>query len=149
MITLHKLLKKVNIVPSDLLVDPEIKNISFNSRDVDKGSLFLGLPGMNDDGTLEIYDWKRCKEIKKTNAFENAKTECISYMPNSNFWHYSLQLNTYKALIEKNYDKVVNGMYLVCLHPNNSNGNWLRFKVPNLSNEIADLFELRKQQLNN
>ena len=54
MITLHKLLKKVNIVPSDLLVDPEIKNISFNSRDVDKGSLFLGLPGINVDGGMYL-----------------------------------------------------------------------------------------------
>tara|TARA_B100001057_G_scaffold484234_1_gene562061 strand:+ start:4260 stop:5048 length:789 start_codon:yes stop_codon:yes gene_type:complete len=118
----------------------------------DKELRFAGSIDMifeNDDGTLEIYDWKRCKEIKKTNAFENAKTECISYMPNCNFWHYSLQLNTYKALIEKNYGKVVNGMYLVCLHPNNNNKNWLRFKVPDLSNEINDLFELRKQQLNN
>ena len=56
MINLHKLLKKVNIVPSDLLVDPEIKNISFNSRDVDKGSLFLGLPGMNVDGGIYWQD---------------------------------------------------------------------------------------------
>jgi len=56
MITLHKLLRKVNIVPSVLLVDPEIKNISFNSLDVDKGSLFLGLPGMNVDGGIYWQD---------------------------------------------------------------------------------------------
>ena len=35
-----------------------------------------------------IFDWKRSK-IKKTNSWESATTECINFMPNSNFWHYS------------------------------------------------------------
>ena len=45
----------------------------------------------NEDGTLSIYDWKRCKEIKKYNSFEKAKTECIKHLPNSNFGiiHYN------------------------------------------------------------
>ena len=51
------------------------------------------------DGTIDIYDWKRCKEIKKDNPWESATTECIKHLPNSNFWHYSLQLNTYKAIL--------------------------------------------------
>ena len=56
MITLHKLLKKVNVIHPILLADPEIEKISFNSLDVDKGSLFLGLPGMNVDGGLYWRD---------------------------------------------------------------------------------------------
>jgi len=56
MITLHKLLKKVNITAPVSLVDAEIQNISFNSRDVDKGSLFLGLPGMKVDGGIYWQD---------------------------------------------------------------------------------------------
>jgi len=100
-----------------------------------------------EDGALIIYDWKRCKEIKKINNFESAKTECISHLPNSNFWHYSLQLNTYKAIIEKNYGKKVKGMFLVCLHPNNKNESWLRFEVPDLQEDINSLFSLRLKKL--
>ena len=61
----------------------------------------------NPDGTLVIYDWKRSKEIKKTNFFENATTECINHLPASNFWKYSVQLNTYRTILERNYGKKV------------------------------------------
>tara|TARA_Y100001978_G_scaffold98680_1_gene88362 strand:- start:703 stop:2238 length:1536 start_codon:yes stop_codon:yes gene_type:complete len=56
MVTLHKLLKKVKVIPPLSLVDPEIKKISFNSKNVEKGSLFLGLPGMNIDGGIFWQD---------------------------------------------------------------------------------------------
>ena len=69
-------------------------------------------------------------------------------MPNSNFWHYSLQLNTYKAILEKNYDVTVKEMYLVCLHPENKNNSYQLFKVPDLQTEIQDLFNLRFEELN-
>jgi hypothetical protein len=98
----------------------------------------------HDDGMVSIYDWKRCKKIK-TKGFKNktSKTEIISHLPDSNFWHYALQLNTYKYLLEKNYSKVVKGMYLICLHPNNENKNYLKYKVPVLKDEIKDLMKLR------
>lgn len=101
----------------------------------------------NSDGTLLIYDWKRCKEIKKYNRYQSAKTECISYMPDSNYWHYSLQLNTYKYMLEKNYGEKVVGLYLVCLHPNNKNKSYLVYKVPELKTEIQELMELRKKMI--
>ena len=49
-IKLHKLLSLVGIVPTSRLINPEINNISFNSKEVEKGTLFLGLPGLNVDG---------------------------------------------------------------------------------------------------
>ena len=100
------------------------------------------------DGTLMIYDWKRCKEIKKTNAFgEFALTECISHLPDTNYWHYALQLNTYKAIIEAKYDKKVSRLCLVSLHPNLP--SYKIFNVPDLTTEINTLFALRKEQLEN
>ena len=95
---------------------------------------------------LIIYDWKRCKEIKENNSFkEFAITDCIKHLPDTNFWHYSLQLNTYKAILEAKYDKKVEAMYLVCLHPNLPTYQLLQ--VPDLSSEVAALFALRKKQL--
>ena len=98
-----------------------------------------------DDGTLQIYDWKRSKEIKKINFWKSAKTECINHLPDGNYWHYSLQLNIYKAILERNYGKKVTDLYLVVLHPNNN--TYKRIKVPILKQEIDDLFEHRKNEL--
>jgi ATP-dependent exoDNAse (exonuclease V) beta subunit len=100
----------------------------------------------NPDGTLQIYDWKRCKEIKKTNSFgASAVTECIAHLPDTNYWHYALQLNTYKTILERKYAKKVTALFLVGLHPNLPNYQLL--KVPDLRQEMADLFELRRAQL--
>lgn len=101
----------------------------------------------DENGVLKIYDWKRSKEIKKTNPWENATTECINHFPSSNFWQYCLQLNTYKSIIERNYGKKVDELCLVCLHPDNKNGNYLRIKVPILIDEIEDLKNYRLQML--
>ena len=49
-IKLHKLLEMVGIIPSLDLIDHEINNISFYSEEVQKGTLFLGMPGLNVDG---------------------------------------------------------------------------------------------------
>ena len=100
----------------------------------------------NPDGTLTIYDWKRCKEIKKTNSFGDfAITDCIAHLPDTNYWHYALQLNTYKTILERKYAKKVTALFLVGLHPNLPNYQLL--KVPDLRQEMADLFELRRAQL--
>jgi ATP-dependent exoDNAse (exonuclease V) beta subunit len=91
----------------------------------------------NPDGTLQIYDWKRCKEIKKINAWNKfSTTPELEDLPDTNFWHYTLQLNTYKTILEEKYGKKVTDMYLVCLHPNNSNNNFLRYKVPDLNDKL-------------
>lgn len=105
---------------------------------------------IDNDGKLHIYDWKRSKEIKKTNPWQSAKTECISHFPDSNFWHYSLQLNVYKAILERKYGfkNKVKSLCLVVLHPDNPNKNYMKVKVPILKDEIKDLIELRKKQLN-
>lgn len=100
----------------------------------------------NPDGTLLIYDWKRCKEIVKVNAYGGkALTPCIQHLEDTNFWHYALQLNTYKAIIEEKYGRKVVGLCLVCLHPNNA--DYQLIEVPFLVKELADLFAYRKQML--
>ena len=74
-----------------------------------------------------------------------SKTECIGHIPDLNFWHYALQLNTYKWILEKNYGKEINDLYLVCLYPNND--NYILFKVPNLQREIRDLMKTIKNNM--
>ena len=102
----------------------------------------------NPDGTLLIYDWKRCKEISHENGFgKTASTSCIRHLPDTNFWHYSLQLNMYKSILENKYDKKVVGLFLVCLHPDNPYKSYDRIEVPFLDKEMKDLIEFRRQEL--
>ena len=100
------------------------------------------------DGHLLIYDWKRSKEIVKTSGFNKwGNKECIEHLPDTNYWHYCLQLNTYKKILEDKYDKIVDEMYLVCLHPDNKNKDYQRIKVSNLQEEVNDLFEMRRKEI--
>jgi hypothetical protein len=103
----------------------------------------------NPDGTLQIYDWKRCQEIKHEVEFgKYALTPCISHLPDTNFWHYALQLNVYKTIIEHKYGKKVTGLYLVCLHPENVYKSYQRINVPFLEKEMNDLVALRLKEVN-
>ena len=101
----------------------------------------------NPDGTLSIYDWKRSKEIKKINNWNKyALTKSICQMPDANFWHYALQLNTYKAILEAKYDKKVTDLYLVRLHPDAEEKTYELIKVPDLSSEMTELFTNIKKE---
>lgn len=103
----------------------------------------------DEDGTIQIFDWKRCEEISYENSFgKNAITPCISHFPDTNFWHYSLQLNTYRRILEDKYEKKVSKLCLVCLHPNNHNKSYQCFEVPILEKEMNELFEIRKKTIN-
>ena len=104
----------------------------------------------NPDGTLLIYDWKRSREITKSNNWnKSAITECIQHLPDTNYWHYTLQLNTYKTILEKKYGKKVTGMFLVKLHPQNTNKSYQILKVPALEEDMENLYEYRKSIVNN
>ena len=105
-----------------------------------------------DDGSgdLLIYDWKRCRDIKKSNGFGKCgNKECIEHLHDTNYWHYCLQLNTYKAILEEKYGKKIRELYLVCLHPDNKNKSFQRIKVVDLQEEVKELFALRLKELNN
>ena len=102
----------------------------------------------NLDGSLMIYDWKRSKGISAVNNFNKfAEVECISHLPDSNYWHYSLQLNTYKRILERNYGKKVTNLRLVRIHPDCDENTYEIIDVPDLTNDIDALFELRRNQL--
>ena len=103
----------------------------------------------NPDGTLSIYDWKRAKLITRINNFNKfAISQEVCHLPDSNFWHYALQLNTYKAIIEAKYDRKIKDIFLVRLHPDAEEKNYELISLPNLSREINELFLERKSLMN-
>lgn len=94
----------------------------------------------NSNGGYDIYDWKRSKEIKSS-GFENYTHPALAMLPDSNFWQYSLQLNTYKYILEKNYGLRIDNLYLVAFHPD-QDGMKLH-KSPDLQSVIHELVESR------
>lgn len=94
------------------------------------------------DGTLAIYDWKRAKEIKSDNPFNNMLGP-VSHLPDTNLWHYSIQLNIYRRILESCYNEKVTDLALVILHPNNPKFQVL--KVNMMDEEVDDIFEARKK----
>jgi hypothetical protein len=98
----------------------------------------------NSDGTLSIYDWKRAKEIQKYNIYKKYSVgECLKNVPDTNFYHYSLQLNLYKYILETKYNKKIKDLYLVRLHPNNKNKTYDLIECKDMTNEIISLVKHR------
>ena len=103
----------------------------------------------NPDGTLRIYDWKRSKEIKKSNNWGNrGLVDCIQHIHDSNYWHYALQLNVYKALLERTYGFCITELAIVVMHPDNETSSYEKYIIPDLQKEVSDLFELRSEEVN-
>ena len=99
----------------------------------------------NPDGTLEIYDWKRCKEIIKDNDWnETSINPQLKHLPATNFWQYSLQLNLYKRILEDKYGKTVTKLCLVRLHPDNPDETYELLDVPFMTDEITSILEIHK-----
>lgn len=91
------------------------------------------------NGNLAIYDWKRCREFKKTAPYNDcAIFEEIAHLPNTNFWHYALQLNIYRHIVQTKYGHVVDELYLVGIHPDNE--TFQRVKMPILDDEVEFIF---------
>ena len=67
-------------------------------------------------GDIVIIDWKRSKAIERYSPFGRGLGK-LSHLSDCNFVHYSLQLNSYRHILENFYDKRVSAMYLAVFHP--------------------------------
>jgi len=94
------------------------------------------------DGKFVIYDWKRSKEIKSENPFGNG-LHPLDHLPDTNYWHYTLQLNVYKWILETYYGLEVADLYLVILHPDNPSYRRMRLNI--LTEEVEDMIECRRR----
>jgi len=74
-----------------------------------------------------LIDWKRSKEIKTENPWENGFSP-LSHLENCNYNHYMLQLNIYRHILETQYNKRVIGMFVAVFHP--INPHFLIYHMP-------------------
>jgi hypothetical protein len=99
------------------------------------------------DGTLELVmvDWKRSKKIKFQNTFNNCYSPLHLY-PDTNYTMYCLQLNVYRALIQRYYKLPVVEMYLGVFHPLQKT-TYQVVDVPLMEKEVTAIFHARLQEV--
>ena len=96
----------------------------------------------------KIYDWKRCRKMTFENSFQTGTVPGITdNVDDTNFQHYTFQLNTYRKILETKYGLKVSDMRLVCMHPDNENGNYLEYPVADIQPLIEEIWERRRQAI--
>ncbi len=102
------------------------------------------------DGGYSIYDWKRSKKIVDSLG----EPIITSYggklglhnlnIPDTPFYHYCIQQNLYRYILEKNYGIKIKSMNLVVL--SNAYSKYHKIEVPIMVNEIAQVINTSKEQ---
>ena len=69
----------------------------------------------------------------------------LDHLPDTNYWHYSLQLNIYRRILEELYDITVSELALVVLHPNNR--QYKVIELNRMDDEVSAMFAHRAEQL--
>jgi hypothetical protein len=65
----------------------------------------------------------------------------VSHLPDSNYWHYTLQLNIYRWFLETFYGLKISDMYIMIFHPDND--NYKRYKLNRLETEVEEMLQAR------
>ena len=97
------------------------------------------------DGTYDIYDWKRSSRILNVlgnpitiNSFGEKGTGKLSHIEDTPYWHYCIQQNIYRYILEKNYKITVNKMFLVVFGEQQK--SYVKLEVPR-KNEVINAVE--------
>ena len=70
------------------------------------------------DGTLLLVDWKRTKGLPhKYDSAYARMVGSLGHLPDSQGYHYRLQLNLYRRILQDYYGFAVSEMHVVCCHP--------------------------------
>lgn len=91
---------------------------------------------------LQIFDWKTNKEIRKDNPYGNKYTIPIDYLDECEYNTYSLQLTTYKRIIEKNTNLKIGKLYIVWF--NELNDTYKLFECKQMDEEFDLMIKHRK-----
>tara|TARA_B100000767_G_scaffold248031_1_gene248635 strand:- start:3454 stop:5376 length:1923 start_codon:yes stop_codon:yes gene_type:complete len=103
----------------------------------------------NDNGSYDIYDWKRSKkvinpydgQVIKNDRWGNIGIGILRHISDTSYNKYELQQNLYRHILEKNYDIKINNMYLIVMHTDEGYTNYHKIRVPHLTNEINSILQ--------
>ena len=83
---------------------------------------------------FEIYDWKRSRKTLPDETIWAYGKDGLEHIPDISFYHYALQQNLYKYILEKNYGIHVSKMHIVIFHP--IYDGYKLYDIPNMSKEV-------------
>jgi len=94
------------------------------------------------DREVELYDWKRSNKLIGDDGLPITTSRYIDAygingledVPDVSYWHYALQQNLYRYILEHNYGLEVKAMHLVVLHP--ANGSYHLITLPKCDSEV-------------
>jgi hypothetical protein len=108
--------------------------------------------GLCENGDLVLLDWKRVENLSDC-SFARMKRQppemgydVCKELENCKMITYSLQMNLYKYIIERNYNMRVKKMLLIKLHPKQKQGP-IVYKCPNMQKYIVKICARRLQSL--
>jgi hypothetical protein len=103
----------------------------------------------NNDGSYDIYDWKRSKKVVnpyngqviKEDNWGNTGIGILQHIDDTSYNRYELQQNLYRHILEEKYDIKINNMYLIVMHTDEGYTNYHKISVPHLTNEINSILK--------
>ena len=91
---------------------------------------------------LQLYDWKTNRKLAWTNKYQ--MKECLSHLDSCELNTYSLQLYTYKYLLEKNTNiKLHEKMYIVWFNEHNDDPQIIECR--DMTNEVLKMLEFKEK----
>ena len=70
--------------------------------------------------------------------------EPLDHLPDTNYYHYALQLNIYRFILQSEYAITVSALFLGVFHPSRSEPRCVQ--LPLLDDEINALLQYRDSQ---
>ena len=70
--------------------------------------------------------------------------EPLDHLPDTNYYHYALQLNIYRFILQSEHSMTVNALFLGIFHPSRSEP--LCVQLPLMDDEMHALLEYRNSQ---
>lgn len=101
--------------------------------------LELGIAGTVDllcrnGNVFDIYDWKRSRKASPEETVWRNGINGLNHIPDISFYHYAIQQNLYRYILEKNYGITIKNMSIVVFHP--IYNNYKMYKIPRMDKEI-------------
>lgn len=116
------------VYDSELMLSGMVDQIFFNKK----------------SGVLEIWDWKTNAKINTESNYR--LLDPVSYLDDSEYTKYSLQLAAYKKIIERNTNLKFGESRFVWFGEDNN--NYLVYNCAPLEKEIDMLFDMRRSDIN-
>jgi hypothetical protein len=83
---------------------------------------------------FDLYDWKRSEKAFPTERIFKYGINGLENVPDIAYYHYAIQLNLYRYILEKKYGVLIRNMYIVVLH--STYRKYHKFQISRMDEEI-------------